>query len=203
VPSRTTSAAGLTVAAVLAAAAALAWRNGAAPKLPVLGALPDFELTAQSGSAFGSRQLAGRPWLADFIFTRCGGVCPAMTARLAQLRKQLAPDVALVSFTVDPGHDTPEVLARYASDFHAGEGWTFLSGPQPRLYALAVQGFKLEAFEVPPDQQVKGGDGPFLHSSKYVLLDGRSRIRGYYDSSDERALRQLLADVDRLRRDDP
>jgi protein SCO1/2 len=160
-----------------------------------MGALPAFRLTERSGRPLSLTDLRGRPWVADFIFTQCAGACPAMTARMARLRRDLSPSVTLVSFTVDPAHDTPEVLARYAAAFHADESWHFLTGPQKDLYDLSVGGFKLAAMEVPAAEQTAGGDGPFLHSSKFVLVDAEGVIRGYYDSTDEQAMRALVADA--------
>ena len=186
------------VGAILVAAGAVAVvaaRARPAPEPPRLGSLPDFRLVERSGRPLSLADLRGRPWVADFIFTRCGGACPAMTARMARLRRDVSPDVQLVSFTVDPAHDTPEVLARYATTFRAGEGWRFVTGPAKDLYALSVAGFKLAAMEVPPAEQAAGGDGPFLHSSKFVLVDGEGVIRGYYDSTDEPAMRTLAADA--------
>jgi protein SCO1/2 len=179
---------------------------GRAPEPPRMGALPAFRLTERSGRPLSLADLRGRPWVAAFIFTQCGGACPAMTARMARLRRDLSKDVASVSFTVDPAHDTPEVLARYAAAFRADEGWHFLTGPQKDLYDLSVGGFKLAAMEVPAGEQpptddrgrwmqAAGGDGPFLHSSKFVLVDGEGVIRGYYDSTDEQAMRALVADA--------
>jgi protein SCO1/2 len=166
-----------------------------APALPVLGTLPEFVLAGHDGQPVSLASLRGHPFVADFIFTTCAGLCPAMTARMAQLQKQLPPGVAIVSFTVDPGHDTPEVLARYARDFGAGPAWRFATGSREVLYALATEGFKLAAMEVPKDQQQTGTDGPFLHSSKFVLVDGAGQIRGYYDSEDSQALERLIADA--------
>jgi cytochrome oxidase Cu insertion factor (SCO1/SenC/PrrC family) len=186
---------GLAAGALLLAAGVTARLRTPLPA--VYATLPDFALVDQNGRAFGSSALRGRIWIADFIFTHCGGICPAMTSRLARLRRELPDQVAFVSFTVDPTRDTPEVLARYARDFGAADSWSFVTGPQQALYALATGGFKLEAFEVPPDQQA-GGDGPFLHSGKFVLVDAESRIRGYYDSSDEAAVRRLAADAHRV-----
>jgi protein SCO1/2 len=168
------------------------------PDPPRLAALPAFRLTERSGQPLTLALLRGRPWIADFIFTQCAGACPAMTARLARLQSEV-PGLTFVSFTVDPAHDTPEVLARYAASFHAGPGWLFATGSQQDLYALSVGGFKMAAMEVPVREQVAGGDGPFLHSSKFVLVDGEGQVRGYYDSTDEQALRALVADVERLR----
>jgi protein SCO1/2 len=165
------------------------------PPLPVLGTLPAFALVGQDRQPVTRETLSGRPFVADFIFTTCAGVCPAMTARMAQLQARLPQDVALVSFTVDPVHDTPDVLARYAADFKAGPRWRFATGPREALYGLATEGFKLAAMELPQDQRQPAGDGPFLHSSKFVLVDGAGRIRGYYDSEERAALETLLSDV--------
>jgi protein SCO1 len=186
------------VAAGLATAVVGARRLGRPPEPPRLGVVPDFRLVEHSGRSLSAADLRGRPWVADFIFTQCGGACPAMTARMARLQRELPPAVALVSFTVDPGHDTPEVLARYAETFHAGPGWRFVTGPQSALYDLSVGGFKLEAMEVPAAERAAGGDGPFLHSSKFVLVDGAATIRGYYDSTDEASLRALVRDAGAL-----
>ncbi len=165
-----------------------------APEPPRLLSLPEFVLTERSGRPVSLADLRGRPWVADFIFTQCGGACPAMTSRLSRLRHEVPAYVRLVSFTVDPVHDTPEVLARYAEAFHAGADWLFLTGRAQDLYLLSTGGFKLAAMEVPPGER-SGGDGPFLHSSKFVLVDGEGVIRGYYDSTDEQALRTLAADA--------
>jgi protein SCO1/2 len=182
--------------AVLAAAAACTPATKDGP--PRFGRLPEFSLQDHFGHPVTLARLAGKTWVADFIFTRCAGACPAMTARMARLRREVPEEVAFVSFTVDPGHDTPEVLARHASAFTAGQGWLFVTGPQKDLYALSTGGFKLAAMEVPPDAHEAGGDGPFLHSSKFVLVDRGGEIRGYYDSTDEDEVKKLQADIGRL-----
>jgi len=172
--------------------------------LPVYWELPAFSLVDHRGQAFGLSELAGAPWIADFIFTRCAGACPVMTARMARLQSQLPARTRLVSLTVDPEHDTVEVLARYAATFDAGPGWIFATGPREALYALSVDGFKLEARAVPAEEQKAGaGDGPFLHSSKMALVDGRGRVRGYYDSTDPAALARLVDDTARVASEAP
>jgi protein SCO1/2 len=167
--------------------------------LPRFGRLPEFSLQDHRGHPATLAGLKGQIWVADFIFTRCGGACPAMTARMARLRREVPDEVAFVSFTVDPANDTPEVLARYAANFKADPRWRFVTGPQKDLYALSTDGFKLAAMEVPPAEQEAGGDGPFLHSSKFVLVDRFGDIRGYYDSTDEDEVKKLATDIAHIR----
>src|SRR5947209_5367673 len=95
------------------------------------GAVPAFQLTNQNGQPFGSPQLAGKIWIADFIYTTCPGPCPMISSRMSELQKPLEKtDVHLVSFSVDPGKDTPAVLRSYAERLQAEPGrWDFLTGP--------------------------------------------------------------------------
>jgi protein SCO1/2 len=183
----------------VAALGLVVWlRARRAEALPVYWSIPAFSLVDQHGSARGLGDLQGAPWIADFIFTRCAGTCPLMTARMARLQSRVPPGTRLVSITVDPEHDSAAVLERYARDFDAGPSWLFLTGPRDELYQLAVDGFKLEAMAVPPEEQQRGGDGPFLHSSKLVLVDAHARVRGYYESAEDAAMARLVDDVARL-----
>src|SRR5215217_5286728 len=84
------------------------------------GTVPTFQLTNQNGQPFGSGQLAGKIWIADFIYTTCPGPCPMISGRMSELQKPLAKsDVHLVSFSVDPVKDTPAVLRDYAAKLQA------------------------------------------------------------------------------------
>ena len=190
-------AAGLVLALLLAAPIACARR---AVPLPVLFELPPFALTERSGRPLTSQDLRGRVWIADFVFTRCAGACPQMTGRMAALRQQVPEPVRFVTFTVDPEHDTPAVLTRYAEPLNAGARWLFATGARADLHRLATEGFKLAAMENPSGST---GDGPFLHSSKFALVDEQGRVRGYYDSEDESSLVALRADARRLLDDRP
>jgi protein SCO1 len=165
----------------------------ARPPLPVLGEVPDFQLTAQTGQNLSRQSLAGHVWVADFMFTTCPGPCPRMSSQMHQVQKATAdiPDVKLVSFTVDPAHDTPTVLAAYAKHFLAEpQRWYFLTGPAATLNRLGLAGFKLNAV-----------DGSLDHSTRFVLVDRAERIRGYYLSSDDDFLKTLLRDMRRLERE--
>ncbi len=158
--------------------------------LPVYGHVPAFVMTAQTGEQFKSESLEGKIWVADFIFTTCTGPCPRMTSRMRRIQERLTdlPDVKLVSFTVDPAHDTPEVLAGYAKRFRADPArWYFLTGRPSIIDELDNAAFKLG-----------NGGGNLTHSTRFVLVDRRGRIRGYYGSTEEDSLDELVNDVRRL-----
>jgi protein SCO1/2 len=157
------------------------------PPLPVYWQLQPFQLTAQSGQPFDSKSLEGNIWVADFIFTTCPGPCPRMSAQMRGVQTSVASmrDVKLVSFTVDPKNDTPAALAAYAIRYHADpRRWFFLTGEQGALEAICRNGFKLGDV-----------DGSLVHSTRFVLLDRHSRVRGFYSTSDDGALPHLLHDI--------
>lgn len=163
--------------------------------LPRLSALPRFLLTDQHGREQGLNDLIGAPWVADFIFTRCPGPCPMMSKRMGQLGERLPTGVRRVSFTVDPEHDTPEVLRAYAERWGASEGWLFLTGTRQALWELSELGFKMGVAEGTgrPEEQ-----GPIIHSTRFVLVDADGVIRGYYDAFESPELDRLVADAQAL-----
>lgn len=172
-------------------------RPGTPP--PILGQVPEFELTNRNGRRVGPSDLAGTPWIADFIFTRCATSCPLITARTARLERELPPRIGarLVSFTVDPEHDTPEVLEAYAEKFAAPEHWWFLSGDRTAMYDLIRNGFHLAVDPNPPPSP-EGVIEPIVHSTRYVLVDAQGAIRGYYDAFDEPSIKRLKRDLEAL-----
>ncbi|RMH17230.1 MAG: SCO family protein [Acidobacteria bacterium] len=180
------------------------WRRAPRqPPPPVLGEVPDFTLTDRDGRPFGRSDLSGTPWVADFIFTRCAGICPRVSARLERVLRSV-PAGALhgVSISVDPQHDTPERLERYAARFDAPPYWHFLTGPQDDVYQLIRTGFKLPVEPSPAADQALPGE-QILHSNRLVLVDGAGRVRGYYDSFDDQAVARLLDDLEALARGAP
>lgn len=187
--------AGLMLATALTMTSALVLR-ARAPKVPVLGSVPEFALVDHQKRPIGLSELRGRVWVADFIFTSCGSICPVMTAHMGRLRPRLPEGTRLVSFTVDPEHDTPEVLAAYGERHGAGPEWSFVTGSQKALYELAGAGFKLPV-EISPEGDPRF-DGPFVHSQRFVLVDAEGRIRGYYDSNDPQDLERLVAEAHRV-----
>lgn len=190
---------GFLVAALLVVAGAAVWQmvNGPEPP-PVLGEVPDFTLINRDGQPVRRADLAGAPWVADFIFTRCGAACPMMSLRMARLERELPADlgVRFVSFSVDPEYDTPQVLQEYAESFGAPGRWLFLTGDKQEIYRLSKEGFKLAVDDTTPVNE----DEPILHSTRFVLVDGEGRIRGYYEAFDEEAVKKLTVDVAALAR---
>lgn len=169
------------------------------PEPGVYGNVPDFSLTAQDGSPVSRASLAGRPWVVDFIFTRCGGQCPTMTQHMKALQTWLEQrqldSVRLVSVTVDPAYDTPAVFTEYAKRFGAdSRRWLFLSGEKSVIYPLIQEGFYLGVEDEPAPGEASPEE-PIIHSSRFVLVDAQSRIRGYYDVYEPDDLERLRADI--------
>jgi protein SCO1/2 len=163
------------------------------------GAVPNFELVNQEGQPFGSAQLAGKIWIADFIYTSCPGPCPMISTRMSELQKPLEKtDVHLVSFSVDPTRDTPEVLRSYAEKLHTEpKRWDFLTGPKSVIYDLSHNGFKLAVSDGSNEARIP------VHSTRMVLVDRRGEIRGYYEATEADAVTKLLADTSHLLREQP
>jgi protein SCO1/2 len=161
--------------------------------LPVYYDVSAFDLVAQDGQPFHSAVLAGKIWVADFIYTTCPGPCPRMTSQMHEVQDAILkmPEVKLVSFTVDPARDTPPVLADYAKVHGASsEHWYFLTGPEATLQKLDRDVFKLGNL-----------DASLQHSTRFVLVDRQSRIRGYYDTSESQTIPRLIDDIYALARD--
>ncbi|MBI3996099.1 MAG: SCO family protein [Candidatus Omnitrophica bacterium] len=166
-----------------------------APALHDYGVVPAFALVDSRRQPVTRERLSGSVWVADFIFTRCAGQCPIMHTQMATVSDAFrhAPDVRFISFTVDPAHDTPEVLAVYASRYRAqARRWQFVTGDPSAVLALAQQGFHLGVVPEGSEQE------PITHSARLVLVDRASHIRGYYDATDPEAVRRLQADIRRL-----
>ena len=189
-------------ATIVAIAGFQAWRSSADTAelgLPVLGQVPAFSLTERSGEIVEAVDLQGKVWVVDFIFTHCAGPCPIMSSRMARLQKLLqgSSDIRLVSVSVDPERDSPEVLSEYAGRFGADdETWLFLTGEKSSIYRLIKKGFMLavdEGFDVQGD-----GPGIITHSVRFVLVDQQGRIRAYYDGTETETPERVYSDIQTL-----
>ena len=159
------------------------------PGLPVYGQMPAFELTRENGQPLSNRQMTGSLWVTDFIFTRCPNQCPMMSSKFGTLQKTLPPGVRLASFSVDPEHDTPEILRSYAQTYGADASrWIFLTGGREAVRRI------MNALHLGQE------DDPGMHSLRFVLLDKELRVREYYDSEEAESLGKMRADIEQLRK---
>lgn len=154
---------------------------------PVVGKVQAFELINTDNKKFSQAELNKKVWVADFIFTSCGGVCPRMSAKMAELYRsyEMSPDVNFVSISVDPDVDTPERLKEYASRYKADtQKWHFLTGKYDDIRDIAIKSFKVGQ----PDE-------PIFHSQRFILVDQNHQIRGYYDYSSKEDMAKLFQDI--------
>jgi len=156
----------------------------ASTKLPVIGPVADFTLTNQAGQRVTLADLRGHAWVADIIFTRCGGPCPRMTRQMASLQAALPADsqARFVTLTTDPEFDTPEVLNKYAARFNSNaDRWSFLTGSKLDIAALGIDSLKLTAIEKRPEERT-AADDLFIHSTIFVIVDKQARLRGAFET---------------------
>lgn len=144
-------------------------------------------MTDANNRPFTEKDLEGKVWIVDFIYTNCPAECPRMTSKMHGLEKRTAaePEVYFLSISVDPDRDTPEVLKEFAGRYGApNERWRFVTGDHSSVHLLAYQTFHV-------------GDviGKIEHSTKFAVLDKHRTVRGYYSSFSEDELAQMLTDV--------
>jgi len=164
-------------------------------QLPVIRAVPEFSLTDQNGQTVTNADLRGKIWIADFIFTRCKGPCPLMTARMLEMQKALTktPEVKLVSVTVDPEYDTPEVLKAYAeANFADPERWKFLTGDKTVIEKLVTEGFM---------QHLAEENGEPVHGTMFLIVDGNGMVRSARMLEDPELIPKILMDTGNLMRE--
>jgi len=180
----------------LALASASGATTASGTDLPRIGPAPAFSLTDRDGRAFGLADLRGSVVVVDFIFASCTDRCPVQTEKLAQLRGPLGshfgPDVRFVSISVDPEHDTPQALARYAGLHHAlTPNWAFLTGPQDEIRRVA-QGYGVAVY--------RSAGGAVTHNSLTSVIDASGMLRVQY-AGVRYATSELLADIRSLLRE--
>jgi protein SCO1/2 len=172
--------------------------------LPDLGAVAEFSLKNQNEKTVTRNDLQGKVWVAGFIFTRCAGPCSQVTASMARLQNELSgiKSVVLVTFTVDPEHDTPKVLNKYGNHFGADPGrWSFLTGDKKALYGLIRTSFHLGVQETSGPDRKRGNE--VIHSTKLALVDRRGHIRAYCDGTNAEELKKLRKEIEALAGETP
>jgi cytochrome oxidase Cu insertion factor (SCO1/SenC/PrrC family) len=184
----------LWVLAVLAMISLVAsgFRSRTRPSLPEFWPVPPFSLTDQNGAGFDDQRMRGKVWIADFVFTRCAGPCPLMTAQMAKLQKSLPQaDIHFLAISVDPTHDTPGVLKTYAAEQGLDPQRTrLLTGDEKSVYQLALD-LKISALPA-------GGNNPIIHSSRFILIDQRGTVRGHYSMEHSEQIASLKQDAESL-----
>lgn len=200
---------GLVVATLIGMMAAGLWiwqpgrfRQGASEERPLeglraFGAVPAFSLLERNRRRIDLRDLIGKVWITNFFYTHCPDTCPIQSAQMRELQAEFKNEreLRLVSITVDPERDTAEVLSSYADRFGADpEVWFFLTGEAQAIHRLAQEGFRLGAAEIPHEKREASG-ATHTHSPRFVLIDRKAEIRGYYAGTDGEAMARLRRDV--------
>ena len=159
-------------------------------RLPVIGKIPAFSFIDSHGDEINRRNLDGKVWVADFIFTTCTMACPVMTGNMNIIHKEFRNNnnVRIVSISVYPEYDTPEVLSEFASRYNANtDRWHFLTGPEEDVKKLIKNGFKMGDYE-----------DIIFHSERFALVDQKGQIRGYYSGMQTDDMKNLKKDINIL-----
>lgn len=162
----------------------------------------DFEFTTQDNGTKSLNDLKGKFWVADFVFTNCTTVCLPMTSNMSQLQDKmkeegLDEDIELVSFSVDPDYDTPEVLSDYAEEYNADlDNWTFLTGYDfQTIKELSIKSFK-NMVQEPPE-----GSDQVTHGTSFFLVDPEGNVVKSYDGVSPESMDEILEDLKAVQED--
>jgi protein SCO1/2 len=171
---------------------------------PMLGEIPAFTMMDQDGRPVTRESLRGQTLIVDFFYASCPASCPRLSNQMAEFQRKIAErseargeplPVHLISITLDPENDTPDVLRSYAQRYSSGRGrWSFLSGRSEDLDHVVVKGFKVRYERAEPSL----GIGAIMHGEWFVLVDGLGRIRGYYQIGSEERMRKLVRDAEEM-----
>jgi len=152
----------------------------------------DFVLTNQNGELISQEFYQNKIYVADFFFTTCPDICPIMTENMGYLQSELKnqTDVLLVSFSVTPNVDSVDVLRSYADLKKVDDAkWNLFTGSKKEIYELARKSFLVAK------NDGDGGKYDMIHTENFVLVDKESRIRGFYDGTNEDEMKKLLVDI--------
>lgn len=156
----------------------------------------DFKFVNQNKDTITQKTIEKKIYVADFFFVSCQSICPQMSTSMIRVQDAFKTDndFLILSHSVNPSHDTSEVLFAYAGKYKAVKNkWHFLTGNKKEIYDLAKYSYLVNAFE--DDGSPEG----FLHSELFLLIDKQKRIRGMYDGTDSIAVNKLIADIKLLK----
>jgi protein SCO1/2 len=162
----------------------------------VFHTIPDFQLTDQHNNTVTSQVIKDKIHVADFFFARCLGICPKMTSQLQRVQEAFInnPEVVIMSYTVDPKNDTVEALQNYAEQYGAIKGkWYLMTGEKENIYRLAKKGYYVTAKE--DNVQSANLEDKFVHTDKFVLVDKKGHIRGFYNGTDPKEVEKLILEI--------
>ena len=170
--------------------------RGSNSGLPVIGEVTrDYSFFSQENKFVTPETLAGKVYVTDFFFTSCPSICPLMTRQMARVYdvfKENRDDFMLLSHTIDPEHDTVQVLKNYSDGLDVDPSlWLMVTGDQDEIFAMAKH-YMLGAMK---NDDVPGG---YIHSGSFVLVDRKKRIRGYYNGTDSEKVDLMITDIKRL-----
>lgn len=183
--------------------------DNASAELPIMGEryvdnnqdtvyheIADFAFINQVGDTITNDDVSGKIYVADFFFTSCPTICPIMKKEMLRVYEKYKnqPEFKILSHSIDPTHDTQEVLKDYAEKLGVEDAstWNFLTGEQEKIYEIGQTSYLTTAMA---DQDEPGG---FLHSGAFLLVDGNGRIRGVYDGTKSDQVDRLMADIPKL-----
>lgn len=151
-----------------------------------------FTFVNQNGDTISEDIVKDKIYITDFFFTTCPTICPIMKRQMLKVYEQFKgnPNIMILSHTIDPDHDTPQVLNKFAADLGvSGDQWQFLTGQKEKIYETGLKNYMVVAKE---DKSAEGG---FLHSGAFVLVDKEKHVRGIYDGTTEEGTKKLMSDI--------
>jgi protein SCO1/2 len=172
------------------------WISKSEPAYASIHRIPAFSFTDQDGQTVTEKTVEGKIYVADFMFTRCGSICPKMTANMGLIQEKFKNngDVILLSHSVTPGTDSVPVLKSYAEEKGVISGkWHLLTGKEEEIYALA----KKQYYAGDTIGYYQTGN-EFLHTENFILVDRHRRIRGVYNGTLALEMDRLAEDINTL-----
>ncbi|WP_159466724.1 SCO family protein [Dyadobacter sp. 3J3] len=166
--------------------------DGKETEQTVYPTIPDFSFINEDKEIVSDKDFKGKVYVADFFFVTCPTICPVMKKNMLTVYEEYKdnPDVKILSHTIDPEHDTPEVLKKYATDLGVtGKMWQFVTGDKEKIYDIGQKHYMVSALE---DSSQAGG---YIHSGAFVLVDKDRHIRGMYDGTTKDGTAKLIKDL--------